>query len=84
MDPKNVNPPNIDWDKKLSSFEKLMLLKCLKEEKLVFAIGEYVSTSLGSVFIESPTVQLNTLYVFFTFVILLFSFLRDCLNYGNR
>ncbi|XP_021206053.2 dynein axonemal heavy chain 6 isoform X1 [Bombyx mori] len=55
-------PPKINWDEKLSSFEKLMILKCLKEEKLVFAIAQYVSTSLGHMFIESPTVQLNTLY----------------------
>ncbi|XP_072930463.1 dynein axonemal heavy chain 6 isoform X2 [Epargyreus clarus] len=52
----------VGWDARLSSFEKLMLLRCLKEEKLVFAIAQYVSTSLGAVFIESPTVQLNTLY----------------------
>lgn len=55
--------PSVNWDARLTTFEKLMLLKCLKEEKLVFAIAEYVATNLGAVFIESPTVQLNTLYV---------------------
>ncbi|XP_050361252.1 dynein axonemal heavy chain 6 [Nymphalis io] len=55
-------PPKVTWDERLDTFQKLMLIKCLKEEKLVFAIAQYVSTSLGSVFIESPTVQLNTLY----------------------
>ncbi|XP_026758308.2 dynein axonemal heavy chain 6 [Galleria mellonella] len=54
--------PKIDWNERLTSFEKLMIIKCLREEKLVFAIAQYVSTSLGSVFIESPPVQLNTLY----------------------
>lgn len=53
--------PLINWNEKLSTFEKLMIIKALREEKLVFAIAQYVSTSLGSVFIESPTVQLNTL-----------------------
>ncbi|PZC80020.1 hypothetical protein B5X24_HaOG215489 [Helicoverpa armigera] len=62
VDTSNLMPPRVNWDSVLSPFEKLMLIKCLKEEKLVFAIAEYVSTSLGSVFIESPTVQLNTLY----------------------
>ncbi|CAG9558411.1 unnamed protein product [Danaus chrysippus] len=55
------NPAVVNWDEHLNSFEKLMLIKSIKEEKLVFAIAQYVSTSLGSVFIESPTVQLNTL-----------------------
>ncbi|XP_053624487.1 dynein axonemal heavy chain 6 isoform X1 [Plodia interpunctella] len=54
--------PAINWNEKLTTFEKLMIIKSLKEEKLVFAIAQYVSISLGSVFIESPTVQLNTLY----------------------
>ncbi|XP_052746778.1 dynein axonemal heavy chain 6 [Bicyclus anynana] len=57
-----LNPPTKSWNTHLNDFEKLMLIKCLKEEKLVFAIAQYVSISLGSVFIESPTVQLNTLY----------------------
>lgn len=51
----------MDWNKRLTEFEKLMIVKCLKEEKLVFAIAQYVSETLGKVFIESPTVQLNTL-----------------------
>ncbi|KAJ8737207.1 hypothetical protein PYW07_000478 [Mythimna separata] len=67
VDSTNFDPPSKDWDEHLTSFEKLMILKCLKEEKLVFAMGEYVSTSLGSVFIESPTIQLNTLYVYYIF-----------------
>lgn len=56
-----MHPPKINWDSHLSDFEKLMIIKCLKEEKLVFAIAQYVCISLGAVFIESPTVQLNTL-----------------------
>lgn len=60
---KDKSPAMVNWDEKLSSFEKLMIIKSLKEEKLVFAIAQYVSTSLGPVFIESPTVQLSTLYV---------------------
>ncbi|XP_028179118.1 dynein heavy chain 6, axonemal [Ostrinia furnacalis] len=59
---KEKSAPLINWNEKLTSFEKLMIIKSIKEEKLVFAIAQYVSTSLGSVFIESPTVQLNTLY----------------------
>ncbi|CAB3225664.1 unnamed protein product [Arctia plantaginis] len=61
IDPTDKQPPLTNWNEKLNSFEKLMLIKCLKEEKLVFAIAQYVAITLGPVFIESPTVQLNTL-----------------------
>ncbi|XP_045541953.1 dynein axonemal heavy chain 6 [Papilio machaon] len=62
VDKTNTSKPTVDWDKRLSPFEKLMLLKCLREEKLVFASSQYVSLTLGPAFIESPPVQLPTLY----------------------
>ncbi|KAG8234154.1 hypothetical protein J437_LFUL014944 [Ladona fulva] len=52
----------VEWDKKLRDFEKLMLLKAMKEEKLVFGITQFVKENLGKVFIESPPVNLNMLY----------------------
>jgi dynein heavy chain len=51
----------VDWDKLLDDFNKLLLLKTLKEEKLVFAITEYVKSKLGKAFIESPQVSLQIL-----------------------
>lgn len=53
---------SIDWDTVLSSFEKLMIIKALKEEKLIFAITNYVRIELGKSFIESPGVSLQLLY----------------------
>ncbi|XP_049961962.1 dynein axonemal heavy chain 6-like [Schistocerca serialis cubense] len=50
------------WDQTLSMFEKLMLLKALKEEKLVFAITAFVREKQGQSFIESPQVSLHVLY----------------------
>lgn len=38
-----------------------MLLKTLREEKLVFAITEYVKQNLGKAFIESPQISLQIL-----------------------
>ncbi|KAF2878695.1 hypothetical protein ILUMI_27474 [Ignelater luminosus] len=52
----------IDWDSYLDDFDKLLLLKTLREEKLVFAITEYVRTKLGQTFVESPQVSLQILY----------------------
>lgn len=52
----------IDWDERLDDFNKLMLLRTLQEEKLVFAITQYVKKNLGQPFIESPQVNLHILY----------------------
>lgn len=56
------NDTNVDWNSTLSSFEKLMIIKALKEEKLIFAITNYVSNELGKAFIESPGISLQLLY----------------------
>ncbi|KAK4872624.1 hypothetical protein RN001_014653 [Aquatica leii] len=53
---------NTDWNTHLDDFEKLMLLKTLREEKVVFAITEYVRIKLGQKFVESPAIGLQVLY----------------------
>lgn len=50
-----------NWDTKLSDIEKLMLLKALKEDKLIFGITAYVKKNLGQQFVESPMVSLQLL-----------------------
>ncbi|CAH2034303.1 unnamed protein product, partial [Iphiclides podalirius] len=61
VDKSDARAPKVDWDARLSPFEKLMLIKSLMEEKLVFAITQYVALSLGPAFIESPPVHLPVL-----------------------
>lgn len=61
LDPQN-NTITTDWNSTLNSFEKLMIIRALKEEKLIFAITNYVSIELGKAFIESPGVSLHLLY----------------------
>ncbi|KAF5287317.1 hypothetical protein FQR65_LT02190 [Abscondita terminalis] len=58
----NSPKSNVDWNGILNDFEKLMLLKTMQEEKVVFAIGEYVRIKLGQKFVESPEIGLNILY----------------------
>ncbi|KAK9295362.1 hypothetical protein QLX08_010308 [Tetragonisca angustula] len=60
--PTNTDAATQDWDTILTDIEKLMLLKALKEEKLIFAITAYVSNNLGPKFIESPMATLQLLY----------------------
>lgn len=61
MIPSAKDQSTIPWNTRLTDFEKLMFLKTLKEEKLVFAITEYVKMKLGQAFIESPQVSLQLL-----------------------
>lgn len=50
------------WNKKLTSFQKLLLIKCVWEEKLVEAATEFVRYELGQAFIESPVSDLMEIY----------------------
>ena len=50
------------WDKRLTSFQKVMFVKVFKEEKTIFAITEFVKLNLGQQFVESPAITLQTLY----------------------
>uniref|UniRef100_A0A8C5NZ98 Dynein, axonemal, heavy chain 6 n=1 Tax=Jaculus jaculus TaxID=51337 RepID=A0A8C5NZ98_JACJA len=50
------------WKTYFTSFQKLILIKCCKEEKVVFALTDFVIENLGKQFIETPPVDLATLY----------------------
>jgi dynein heavy chain len=56
----------VNWNSLLNSFEKLMLIKSLSDEKLMIAIVNYVSIELGKSFIESSDVSINSLYKYTT------------------
>ncbi|KAG7458844.1 hypothetical protein MATL_G00224900 [Megalops atlanticus] len=50
------------WDMRLGAFQKLILIKSFMEEKVVFAVTQFVIVSLGKQFVENPPVDLATLY----------------------
>ncbi|XP_066123630.1 dynein axonemal heavy chain 6 [Saccopteryx bilineata] len=50
------------WLSSLNSFHKLILIKCCKEEKVVFALTDFVIENLGKRFVEAPPMDLPTLY----------------------
>lgn len=62
LDPQEKRTATVNWDSVLNPFEKLMLIRALKTEKLIFAITNYVSVELGKPFVESPQVSLHLLY----------------------
>ena len=51
------------YENKLSGFQKLMTLKVLREESLIFFIKDYVAAELGASFIESPPFDLKGAFV---------------------
>ncbi|XP_031781103.1 dynein heavy chain 6, axonemal isoform X1 [Nasonia vitripennis] len=60
--PSNNAKAQHSWNTLLTDIEKLMLLKALKEEKLIFGITAFVKKNLGQKFVESPLISLQVLY----------------------
>ena len=50
------------WEGSLNSFQKMIVLKIFREEKLVFATSKYVAEKMGQSFTESPPIQLAEIY----------------------
>jgi hypothetical protein len=51
------------WNKKLNSFQKLLVLRVLREEKLVYGTRKFVRLELGEAFSESPPFNLESAYL---------------------
>jgi dynein heavy chain len=51
------------WEEKLSEFQRLLFIRFIREEKVIFAIRRYVSKTLNDFFIESPPFDLNGAYL---------------------
>jgi dynein heavy chain len=46
----------------MSAFEKLLILKIFKPEKLMFAFSKYVEVELGRMYSESPIATMDALF----------------------
>eukprot|EP00727_Mastigamoeba_balamuthi_P003136 m51a1_g1282 putative dynein heavy chain axonemal (4140) ;mRNA; f:131088-144324 len=55
-------PPPNPWHLKLSTFQKLMLIKILREERLVPALTDFVESSLGREFVDPISVDLSLVF----------------------
>ena len=51
-----------EWENKLTPFLRLLLVRVIREEKVVFAIRRYVGESIGMLFTESPVFDLEGAY----------------------
>ena len=50
------------WNERLTDFQRLVFIKAFQEEKVVFAVNEFVKRNLGQLFVEPPPTDLHTLY----------------------
>ena len=50
------------WEVNLNPFQRLLLIRYLREDKVVFAVRRYVSDTLGAYFTESPPFDLEGAY----------------------
>jgi dynein heavy chain len=50
------------WESRLTSFQRLLLVRVVREEKVVFAIRRFVGESIGEYFTESPPFDLEGAY----------------------
>ncbi len=53
--------PNF-WEKKLSSFQKLLIFRCLRPDKIPDAVSDLVHKTLGLKYIEFPQFNLKESY----------------------
>jgi dynein heavy chain len=60
-DPQDYPLP-ADWDEKLNGFQKLMLLRCLRPDKMTLAIANFIINKMGKRFVEPPPFDLPSSY----------------------
>jgi dynein heavy chain len=51
-----------DWETTLNEFQRLLLIRFLREEKILFAVRRYVGCTIGEYYTESPPFDLEGAY----------------------
>ncbi|KAF5218447.1 dynein heavy chain [Trypanosoma cruzi] len=56
--PQDAELPG-NWSEKLNAFQRILLIRCFREEKLFFALTDYVRCTMGPRFVEPPPFSLE-------------------------
>jgi dynein heavy chain len=51
-----------NWDDRLNDFQKLLLVRCLRLDRVIFSISNFVMKSLGKEFVEPPVLDLGEVF----------------------
>ena len=51
-----------EWEAKLTDFQKCILLKCFRPEKIMFAFKDYVKLHMGKFFTEGQAITMDMLF----------------------
>ena len=57
LEPQNEALPG-EWDTRLNTFQKLIVLKALRSDKITLAVQNFVVEHLGQPFVEPPVFNL--------------------------
>ncbi|KAH6585966.1 hypothetical protein BASA50_000909 [Batrachochytrium salamandrivorans] len=60
-DPQDFNLPG-KWHLGITSFEKLLVLRCLRPDRMTIAISGFIAEKMGSLYIEPPPFDLKSSY----------------------
>ncbi|KAM3182197.1 hypothetical protein ACTXT7_012865 [Hymenolepis weldensis] len=60
--PLDTSDENSSWNDRLNSFQKIILIRAIREEEFVSAVTKFVKIQLGKEFVESPAIDLPLLY----------------------
>ncbi|EFJ08553.1 hypothetical protein SELMODRAFT_185288 [Selaginella moellendorffii] len=60
-EPEQIELPG-DWEDKCNDLQRLIILRCFRQDRLIFSITTYVSSLLGQKFVEPPILDLAESY----------------------
>ncbi|PRP75973.1 hypothetical protein PROFUN_01689 [Planoprotostelium fungivorum] len=58
-DAEDIGEP---WQSKLSTFQRLLVLRCLRPDKMISSVQDYITIYLGQEFIDPPTFDIMSSY----------------------
>ncbi|GIQ83153.1 dynein heavy chain, partial [Kipferlia bialata] len=58
-DSPETEPLPDDWDERLGAFDRLLLVRCVRSERVLFSIPLYVGASLGAEYLTPPEFSLE-------------------------